>query len=198
MYFPIYSHSTSEDTPEEFSDQEFSEDEDDDDDESSEDTVTYKTRHLMKYKGQQANIRAANGNEAIHATPDKPRVALNTHRRGGTLPQAAAGFVARTSELSTNAANALMAIQATSGENRQTREEEKEQLPRDEQGSNDDDGDDGNDERNGGTAPTASPTTQTASFVDPHFATDANPRIVSQYEQRGDGTRTEKTNYYQN
>ncbi|TLD29759.1 hypothetical protein E2P81_ATG06053 [Venturia nashicola] len=196
-------------------------DDDDDDDDDDEDTledpaIIFKLQMLKKYKKQQAALRAANGNEAINATPDRirgqsPEQNSVAQVTPSPVPEARATVQAsnrsfdRMARLTAQAANTLMSL--TGRQDRRMRgERDLIQTPRDQlttngianNGNGHGHGNDGDNRRNGGLASTTTATNGTDdSFVDPHFATRQNPRVVSRYEDRDDGM-TGETRYHQN
>lgn len=210
QYIP---NSTPVDTPEDWPDQElFSEEEEEDDDMTENEALAYRARYMQGYTEQQDNLRAANGNEAVHASPDRirrdsrqrnnpPQQAPNGNSRPSGLSQAMdSSFVAYAAGPSTHTANLLMLLSPTGRGNQQSREEEREQQPQDGQAGNSDDGDDGDDGRDEDPAPSEEqPTIYTmGSYIDPHFATKEYPWVISHREGKGDGMSVEQISFYKN
>lgn len=103
----------------------------------------------------------------------------------------------RTNGLSAHTANLLALL--TGGANRQIREDNhnNQATPNNSTANEDSNGNDENNGHDGGNRGSTTLASQWDSFVDPHFATRDNPRVITYYEERDNKTR-EETKYHQN
>ncbi|RDI87970.1 hypothetical protein Vi05172_g1756 [Venturia inaequalis] len=119
---PLYTpDSTPEDTPEESTNHDLSTEVEDENNMPEDEAIIYRSLALRRYKGEQAELRVANGNEAINATPDtvrnqrrertdQPRDISNMDPRARSLVRAANVSISRIRGFSTRAANLLMLL----------------------------------------------------------------------------------------